>query len=449
MEKSRNGFIDKFSAIAGKIGSQRHLAAIRDGFVTMMPLLIVGSLVTLINNIPIAAEGDKTMLKQVLADIPALSWITTLNGNVWWGTFGMLSLFAVVAISYYLAKSYKADGLSAGVISLAAFMCAVPQMANVTLESGEAAGFWGFLNYNYLNAMGLFVAIIVALVATELFVRFSRTKKLIIKMPQGVPPAVSRSFAALLPGVLTILIVTLVTVLIELAASQNVFDIISETITRPFATASGTLGFGVIVVLLTHVLWIFGIHGPNILEGILQPLNTMAIAHNQELFEAGGAAIREFTIFNKSFVDAFVYMGGSGVGLGLVISIIIASKSKKDRMVGRLGLAPGLFNINEPVLFGLPIVLNPIFAVPFILAPLVSLFIAYGATAIGFLPVVRAIIPWTMPPILSGLFATGFAWQGPVIQIINLTLGILIYIPFVRIANKVEIKQEKEAGISK
>lgn len=446
MEKSKNGFIDKFSAIAGKIGSQRHLAAIRDGFVTMMPLLIVGSLVTLINNIPIAAEGDKTMLKQVLADIPALSWITTLNGNVWWGTFGMLSLFAVVAISYYLAKSYKADGLSAGVISLATFMCSVPQLANVALESGEAA-FWGFLNYNYLNAMGLFVAIIIALVATELFVRLSRTKKLIIKMPDGVPPAVSRSFAALLPGVLTVLIVTLVTVLIELATSQNVFDLITETITRPFATASGTLGFGIIVVLLTHILWIFGIHGPNILEGILQPLNSMAITNNQELLAAG--ATGGFTIFSKSFVDAFVYMGGSGVGLGLVIAILIASKSKKDRMVGRLGLAPGLFNINEPVLFGLPIVLNPIFAVPFILAPMISLFIAYGATAIGFLPVVRAVIPWTMPPILSGLFATGFSWQGPVIQIINLAASILIYIPFVRIANRIEIKREQEAGTSK
>ena len=440
-----NSILNKFSILAGKIGRQRHLAAVRDGFITLMPLMIVGSLVTLINKFPISSggEGKKQFLSEVLAENRFLSWITNLNANVWWGTFGMLSIFAVASIAYYLAKHYESDGLSAAVISLACFFSAVPQIAVVALGDGSEASGWGFINYKYINASGLFVGIIIALIATEIFVRLSRTDKLIIKMPEGVPPAVSKSFAALLPGILTVLIVTIVTVLIEKLVEINIFDFITKTIMDPLTKSSGSLGFGIIIVLLTHVLWGFGIHGPNIFEGILQPLNAVAIEKNIALLDAGAKS--GFLIFNKSFVDAFVYMGGAGVGLGLIIAILLASKSKQNRMVGRLGAAPGLFNINEPILFGLPIVLNPVFIIPFVIAPLISLLIAYGATVIGFLPVVRAVIPWTTPPIFSGLFATGFAWQGVVIQVINLTLSVLIYLPFVKIADKLEKRKEEES----
>lgn len=442
MSKGR-GFIDKFSMIAGKIGQQRHLGAIRDGFVTLMPLMIVGSVVTLINNFPIGNgdNPDRQFLKQILAGNDWLKWITDLNGNVWWGTFGMLSILAVVTIAYYLAKSYDADRLSAAIVALASFLSAVPQMAFVALEDGTEAAGWGFINYKYVNATGLFVGIAIALIATELFVKLSKTKKLTIKMPQGVPPAVSRSFAALLPGVLTVLAVTFITVIINQLADKNVFDLITDTIMNPLTKSSGTLSFGLVIVFLTHLLWAFGIHGPNIFEGVLQPLNAIAIENNIALIAAGET--NGLMIFSKSFLDAFVYMGGSGVGLGLVTAILLTSKSKQNRMVARLGSAPSFFNINEPVLFGLPIVLNPIFAIPFMLAPILCLIVAYTATAIGFLPVVRAVIPWTTPPILSGLFATGFAWQGPVIQVINLALSILVYIPFVKLADRIEVKKEE------
>lgn len=443
--KKQSSFIDNLSMVAGRIGRQRHLGAIRDGFITLMPLMIVGSLVTLINNFPIGTgdNPDRQYLKQLLADIPWLKWITDLNGNVWWGTFGMISIFAVIAISYYLAKSYKsANSLSAAVVSLAAFLCAVPQTAQIASASGEMVEGWGFIKAAYVNASGLFVAIIISLIATEIFVRLSRSKKMTIKMPEGVPPAVSRSFAALLPGMLTILIVTVLTVLLAELLQNNIFDFITNTIMEPLSKSSGSLGFGLIIVFFTHFLWAFGIHGPNIFEGILQPLNVMAIDKNQALLEAG--ATGGFLIFNKSFVDAFVYMGGSGVGLGLIIAILLVSRLKQNRMVARLSAGPGIFNINEPVIFGLPIVLNPVFIIPFILAPVLCLLIAYGATVIGFLPIVRAVIPWTTPPILSGLFATGFAWQGPVIQIINLVLSILIYIPFVKIADRIEMRKEEK-----
>lgn len=426
-----NGFIDKFSAVIGAVGRQRHLGAIRDGFVTIMPLMILGSLGTLINNFPV---GKEKMLRDILSEVSWLKWIVTQNGNIWWGTFGLISIFAVVAIAFHLAKSYDGDGLQAAIVALSAYLCSVPQV------SGDA---WGVLHWGYLNSGALFVAIIFALGTTEIFVRLAKTDKLTIKMPGSVPPAVSRSFAALLPAIITVSAVVVITSLLNTyvadANYNNIFAIVTNTIVSPMTTASGSFGFGLVVVLLTHVFWMFGIHGANIFEGILQPFNAIAVENNLNYLESGvGSAL----IFNKSFADAFIYMGGVGVGLGLVIALLVAGKSKQNRMIGRLGAAPALFNINEPVLFGLPIVLNPIYIVPFILGPLASFVIAYAATAIGFLPPVSYIIPWTMPPILSGLMATGFAWQAPVIQMINLALSVLIYIPFVKIADRIEAKKE-------
>ncbi|MCP1100866.1 PTS system cellobiose-specific IIC component [Aequitasia blattaphilus] len=432
-----NSVVNKLVTVASKIGRQRHLSAIRDGFISLIPLMIVGSIGTLINNFP---TGQTSTLRMFLSENEFLSWIVTLNGNIWWGSMGVMSIFTVVTISYYLAKSYEGDALMAGLVSLSSFLASTPQNAVLMAGDEEISG-WGFISTRHINAQGLFVAILIALVATELFVRFSKSEKLTIKMPAGVPPAVSKSFGALIPGALTVIAVNFVTVMLEKILHNNVFDAIYESIAKPLSNTSGSLGFGLVIVFLTHFLWIFGIHGPNMFEGILQTLNAMAIENNQNLMNMG--ASEGFTIFNKSFVDTFVYMGGAGVGLGLIIAILMLSKHEQIRRVGQIGVAPGVFNINEPILFGLPIVLNPVFAIPFILAPMISLVVAYTATTLGLLPPVGVIIPWTTPPILSGLFASNFSIWGPIVQIINLGLSIVIYIPFVKIADRVEAKKEK------
>ena len=430
-------FVDKLSAVAGAIGRQRHLGAIRDGFVTIMPLMIIGSLVTLINNIPLSSGTNPDALYGRLADllvtIPALRWLPALNGAVWWGTFGMLTIFAVISISYHLAKSYDSNPIAAATVALAAYLTCIPEVS--------PNGSWGDLHWSYLNAGALFVGIILTLVTTELFIRFARMQKLQIKMPAGVPPAVGRSFAALIPSIFTVLLVGFFASLVSTFAETNFFAVANSVLVAPFTEASGSFGFGFVIVFLTHFFWLFGIHGANIFEGILQPFNAIATQNNLAVAQSGEGSI---LIFNKSFADAFIYMGGVGVCLGLVIALMLAGRAKQLRMMGRLGAAPALFNINEPVLFGLPIVLNPIFVIPFLLAPIVSYIVAYTFTSVGLLPAVSYIIPWTTPPILSGLFATGFSVMGPVVQLINLTLSVIIYIPFVVIANKIEARKESE-----
>lgn len=427
-----SSFVDGFASVAGAIGRQRHLGAIRDGFVTVMPLMIVGSLFTLINRFPIGSgtDGGKAYLVDVLNEITWLKWLADMNGNIWWGTFGLLSVFALASISYYLAKSYDNNNpIGASMVALASYLCVVPQFANDA---------WGLINYGYLNSTSLFAAVIIALISGELYSRLSMSDKLKIKMPEGVPPAVGKSFAALLPTLISIAVVVGIASMINVYGGKSVLDLLKEVIVSPLRDASGSYGFGFVVILLTHVFWLFGIHGANMFEGILQTFNSDAVAQN---LSVGGYG-PDILIFNKSFVDAFVYMGGAGICLGLVIALLLVGRSKQNRMTGRLCLAPAIFNINEPMLFGLPIVLNPIFAVPFILAPILCLTTSYIATAIGFLPAVQYVIPWTMPPILSGLMATGWAWQAPVIQLINIVISIVIYIPFVKVADRIEAKNE-------
>lgn len=429
------GFVDKFASVAGSIGRQRHLGAIRDGFVTVMPLMIVGSVFTLLNRFPIGSgkDGGKAYLVDFFNEINGLKWIADLNGSIWWGSFGLLSIFAIASIAYYLAKSYDNNNpIGASMVALSAYLCIVPQMSG---------GTWGLIDYNYLNSTSLFAAVIISLISSEMYSRLCMSDKLKIKMPDGVPPAVGKSFAALLPSLITLACIVGVAAIIN-TYSKNTLDILKELIVSPLRNASGSYGFGLVVVLLTHIFWMFGIHGANMFEGILQTFNSDAVAQN---FSSGGYG-PDILIFNKSFVDAFVYMGGAGICLGLVIALLLVGKSEQNRVTGRLCLAPAIFNINEPMLFGLPIVLNPVFAIPFILGPVINLTIAYFATAIGFLPAVQFVIPWTMPPILSGLMATGWAWQAPVIQIINLTLSVLIYIPFVKVADKLEERSMQSAA---
>jgi len=397
-----------------------------------MPLMIAGSLFTLINRFPIGSgqDGGNAYLVDLLGQVEWLKWLAAMNGNIWWGTFGLISMFAIGAIAYHLAKSYDHNSpISASVVALSAYLCIVPQVAN----DG-----WGALSWGYFNATSLFTAVIIALVCGEIFSRLSKSDKLKIKMPSSVPPAVGKSFAALLPSLLTLIIVVGAASIINTYTDKNVLDIVRDAIVSPLKDASGTFGFGFVVVLLTHAFWMFGIHGANIFEGILQTFNVTAVETNLALGGAGSGIL----IFNKSFADAFVYMGGAGLCLGLVIALLLAGKSKQNRMAARIGGAPALFNINEPMLFGLPIVLNPVFAIPFILAPVVSLTVAFVLTSIGFLPAVQYVIPWTMPPILSGLMATGWAWQAAVVQVVNLALSVLIYLPFVKVSDKIEEKRE-------
>ncbi|GAA0093218.1 PTS transporter subunit EIIC [Paraclostridium bifermentans] len=422
-------FMDKYIIpVAGKLGAQRHLVAVRDGFVAMIPITMIGALATLVNNLPIPAYQN--FMKNTFGE----TW-TTLGADLWWGSIATMALFLVVGVAYNLAKSYDEDGLQAGLIALSIFFVMSPQVANIVTEAGDKVSGWGFVPSGYISNSALFTAIVIGLLATEIFVKLSKIKKINIKMPDGVPPAVARSFAKLIPGMLTIAIFGAIGLLIKsLSGGLFLNDLLNTYLAAPLKGAADSLGSTMLITFFIHALWTIGLHGANIAMPITETLLMDLGAENAALAQAG--ATEGFHTLAGAFLDAFVYLGGSGMILGLIIALIIAGRRRKDMIA--LGLAPSVFNISEPVIFGLPIVLNPIYMIPFILAPVVCSAVAYLAIDMGLvMPVIAAKIPWVTPPILGGFLATGH-WTGAALAAVNLLISIVIYIPFVIAAEKID-----------
>jgi cellobiose PTS system EIIC component len=413
-----NKFMQKFIEIAGRIGAQRHLVAIRDGFVAIMPLIIVGSLAVLINNFP--PFGSFNLVSILNGIFGEGNW-QEVGGSIWNGTFAVLGLLIAFSIAYNLAKSYDVDGLAAGLLSAAAYIMLVP----VTED-------WG-LNFAWLGAQGLFVAIILSLIITELF-RVLVRSKFTIKMPEGVPEGVAKSFKALIPSILILILVGLFQALMNVFAEMSIFEVIFNAIQKPLQGLSNTLPAAMIIAFLNHLLWFFGLHGTNILGSVIEPIYLPLIEKNADLFASGVSAFDVPYIVTKPFLDSYVYMGGSGTTIALIIAIFIVVRNEQKhpyREVAKLSAPAGLFNINEPVIFGLPIVLNPVMLIPFILIPVTLTIISYFAISTGLVPKTVAILPWTTPPILSGYLVTGGSWRGIALQIFNIALAVIMYIPFV------------------
>ncbi|MEG0297162.1 MAG: PTS sugar transporter subunit IIC [Clostridium sp.] len=410
-----------FIPVAAKMGAQRHLVSIRDAFVAIMPLVIAGSFAVLLNNFDLFGYQD-FMVSMFGAD-----W-KTINGAIWDGSFGVMSFLVVFTCAYSLAKTYDKDALSCGAVCFAGLF--------MLMENSAAWGAWGGSN-------GLFVALGVALIFGTIYCKLLGNPKLTIKMPDGVPPAVAKSFAALAPSVIVLILVGILKVVLLWVAGipnlhQFIFDVIQEPAQK---IMSESLGPVLILIIFQQVLWFFGLHGANIIgpivNAVLLPLTTANV-------EAVAAGEKAQYIVNSQFLDSFVNLGGSGATLCLLISIFIFSKNKANRAIASLGIAPGCFNINEPVIFGMPIVLNPIYIIPFILVPVACASIAYGLTSVGFMPVVSALPGWTTPPVLGAFLSTGGAWQGAAVAALNVVVGIIIYTPFVMVADRKAALEEAQ-----
>jgi len=421
---------EKLIILGGKVGAQRHLVAIRDAFGTIIPLIFAGSLAVLLNNIHSMFGLQESFLPQ---------FIRTFNGNVYWGSFAMINLLVVIMIGYNLGKSYDCNPILAALISFGSFIAITPQVFN---------GEWGAIGSAYTSAVSLFVGILVSVIASEVFIKLSRNKKLIIKLPEGVPPAVARSFAALIPGVATMYVVVAViggaealyNAMVGTGTFMTIFDIINEFVAAPLRGLADSLPAALLVALFNHLLWVFSLHGSNILEGVMQPVYFPLLEANIRAF-AEGAPIPH--IVTKQMFDIYIYMGGSGLTLGMLIAIFISSKNQAKRAVAKLSIGPGLFNINEPVIFGIPIVLNPILAIPFILAPMITVVTTYVALSLNLAGRTIAFIPWSTPPIISALIGTDKPVGSIILQLINLAISILIYIPFIKLSDRAEEKIEQ------
>lgn len=396
-----------FVPVAAKIGSQRHLVAIRDGFAAIMPLILAGSFAVLVNN-------------TLCVWIPALGFLNPINGAVWWGTFAVMTLLLVFSVGYNLAASYDEDGLAAGLIAVASFIITIPQEL-------EGVG-WGYIKANYLDATALFTGLLVALIATEIFVKLTKAN-LVIKMPGDVPPSVGRAFAALIPGVITVYVFGILTAVISSMGGTSLYDIILKTIQTPLQNIGQGVGSAMLATFLITLFWFFGLHGANLLDPVMNAVYLPALQANAAAVQQGQAPQYLLT---RVFFDTYAHLGGSGATLGLIIAILLVAKRRKDlKNLARLALPAGIFQINEPVIFGLPIVLNPILFIPFIIVEPILTLVAYLATSIGLIPPTYVAIPWTSPVGIGAFLATGGSITAGIVALVNLVIATLIYLPFV------------------
>ena len=429
--------LEKFTAfienhLAGPmetLGNQRHLRAIRDGIVATLPLIVVSSFFMIVAFPPIPQSwGLYKFLSENAATI-LLPYRMTMY---------IMSLYAAFGIGHSLAKSYKLDTLSGGILAATAFLLTFTPV-NIAPDLAEKAGVAGFvLPMGNLGGGGMFVAIITSIIAVEIY-RLTDRSKFKITMPEQVPPAVARSFEALTPTLITILGMGCITYWLKFSWHTAI-----ATVVGPLVNAADSLPSVWLLVFLTEFFWSFGIHGASIVGSIARPIwlqllegNTTALANHQALPN----------IAAEPFYQWFIYIGGSGASLGLAILLAFKVKSQYASKLGKTALAPAIFNINEPLVFGTPIVLNPILIPPFIIAPLVNGTIAWIVTSLGLVNKVTVTAPWTLPGPIGAFLATGGDWRAIVLNVCLIILSVIIYYPFVMVYDKNEL--EKEQGLVK
>lgn len=454
-----NNWMEKnFVPVAAKIGSQKHLVAIRDSFIGIMPVTMAGSIAVLLNvffrDLPatwanMALEAGNASLAEGFTSFASImAPIVGINGNVWWGSNAILSLAFVFALGYNLAKTYDVNPLAGGLVAFSSLITTIPQsatfMADIPLDNGEVisqqVSGWGYFPWGYTQVTGLFTALILGFITSMLYCKLMQ-KKVTIKLPDSVPPAVSNAFAAIIPGLLAIYFSATASYLVTTFTGKTINDFIEFYVQQPLLSLSQSLFSVILTAILVQLFWFFGLHGTNVLAPILDGVYKAALLENNSIFNAGTAPhdIIEAGghIWTRGSFDAFSWMGGAGCTIALIIALFIFSKREDQQAVAKLSAPMGVFNINEPVVFGLPLVLNPIYLIPFTFIPVLLVIIAYLATIFGLIPPVFVEVPWVMPPVIYAVLATGGNLFAGLVALVNLVIGVILWSPFVLLANKV------------
>ena len=422
-------FVDKFTEFAAKLGSQIHLSSLRDAFATVMPLYILAGLAVLFNN---------TIFSWILSG-------SALTSAQYWGnllvnaTLNISSLLVATVIGYCLSRNRGYDNpIAAALVSLATLIIMMPGSVSVVPEGAtEGVMVSGVLTFNNIGTQAMFGGVIIGLISTELFVYIAKIKKFQINMVESIPPAVGKSFSVLIPFILVMSFFAIISAILNNVFHTDLITLITVIIQEPLrGVATGVFGC-TLIYSLGNFLWLFGIHQTVLNGSLLDPLLLINMTQNMAAYAAGQVVPN---IMNAAFVPAFGMMGGSGSTLALIIATLLFGKNKATKTICKMSVAPGCFNINEPIIFGYSIVYNITMIVPFVLLPAIGLIIGYIATSLNFMTKCVVYIPWTTPPLLSGYLATSGDFRAVIVQLIILVIGVFLYLPFVKINDRVLAK---------
>ncbi|WP_265459779.1 PTS sugar transporter subunit IIC [Enterococcus sp. HY326] len=410
--------MDRLLVVADKISNFRYLKGISDGLASLLSITISGSIFLLLGNLPIAPY-TKFLEATGLAEILPLAYNCTI---------GLIAVYAVYFIANRFTKTFGIDGTIAGLLALVAFFIVTP-----SVTTDEFSGF----AFTWLGAQGLFVAIIMALLVGRIYV-FIIQKDLVIKMPDGVPPTVSRSFAAIIPAFVTLVVALVIKAIFYGTSFTSIHHFVYQFIQTPLESIGGSFGGIMIAILVMQVLWVLGIHGSLIVYNIMTPIFLSLDTANLTAY-ANGEALPN--IVGGAFMNMFSEIGGAGCTIGLNLLMLFLARSQRYKALGKLAILPGIGRINEPLIFGTPLVMNPIMAIPFIVAPLVSAAFGYITISIGLFPrLIGTSVPMGVPVVIQGLLQG--SWQLAVLQFICILITTAIYFPFFKILDRQAVEQE-------
>lgn len=411
---------------ANKLSSQRHLKAIRDAFMSLLPITLLGGIASVIGAAPVTETTTNGFLLAwanfAAQNSAVLSWINAL-------TLGGMALYICMGITYFLSKHFKMDVFIPMMITMFGFMMLVCN----PIELGWAGS---SIDISYIGGQGLLPAMLVAFVGVELYHYMREHNWGRITLPPSVPASLTEVFAGLVPAFLTLAVYVVIWIVFN-ALGTN-FTAFIYSIISPALSAADSLGFTILVTLLLHLFWFFGIHDAAF-GAVLGPIRDGNLSINAAAQAAGQALPHVFT---TSFWVYFVIIGGCGSVLALAI-LLLTSKSKQLKTVGRVGIVPAFFGISEPIIFGVPLMMNPIFFIPFLLTSTVNGIISFLLIDSGVIAKTFAMLSWQMPSVF-GAFLSTMDIKAPVLIIVLILIDMLIYFPFFKIQEKQCLAMEKE-----
>lgn len=408
--------------VCTKITSNKTISVLSTSMLKMMPVFIGGAIFSLLANFPISAVTD---FLSAIGVKPVIDGFVTTQT-----TIIPLLLTFIVAFSY--SKNEKEDGLTAGLFALLMYFILMP-VTNI----GEGREMMTVYETTYLGSENTFAAMFIGIIVAKIYV-FTRRKNIIFKMPKSVPPMVSQPFEPIISGLIIIGIGLVANFLLGLTPFENFFTLINRVVQVPVMSLGASVPAMIIVYTLTNVLWFFGIH-PSAVMAVYSPVLSTILGANAAALAAGEA----LPYFNEGVIYLTVRMGGTGSTLDLVVVMLLFARSQRYKEINKLCAVPGLFNINEPLVFGMPIMMNPMFFIPMMLAPIVS--IGAGLLSANILhPVINTVVqmttPWTMPAPITGFLAGGIPLL--LVVIVVVLADAVLWAPFFITADRNALKEE-------
>lgn len=407
--------------LAVKVGNQKHVRAMRDGFIVAMPFIIIGSFALVFAFPPFDADTQNSFGRAWLDFSSANFDNLMMPFNM---TMGIMAVFVAMGIGASLARAYKMDGITCAALSVMSFLLIASPATDGALSMGHMSG------------TGIFTAVISAFFSVEL-IRILKKHNITIRLPEQVPPAIARSFEMLIPVIVVFLTLLPLSLFVQAQYDMLIPDLVLEMF-RPLVSASNTLPAIIGALLLCQLLWFAGIHGAAIVVGLLSPIFLTNIGANQEAYLAGETIPNVFT---QPFWDFYIFIGGSGATFALVL-LMMFSRSVHLRSLGRMSFVPGFFQINEPVIFGSPLVLNPTMFIPFVFAPVLNAVIAYTAVHMGIVGPGVSQTAWTAPALLGASWGSGWTLSPVLLVLALIVMDVFIYLPFFKMFEKQLLEEE-------